>query len=865
MSKILLVDGYSILNRGFYALPLLSDKNGVYTNAILGFMNILFKVMDDERPDYLAVALDCHAPTFRHKMFAEYKGTRKPMPEELRMQLPIIREILTSMDILWIEKEGYEADDILGTIAKHSEAEGLEVTLLSGDRDLLQIASDKIKISIPKTAQGKTDIHNYYAADVKAEYGVTPLEFIDVKALQGDTSDNIPGVTKVGEKTAQALIGEYHSLENIYDNIDKITKPALKNNLTNDKEKAFLSRTLATIEVNAPIDFTVDKAKIRPFINERSTEILLKYSLKSVITKAGTVGSEPAENAFSVPAHTTDYKIITDFNESCRIIEDVKKATLSGTVLVKNRGIAVSLKSGNYFLEFYGMFTAEYVKDTYFSDNQPVNIATYRIKDLYPVVGQYREGLQDIEILSYLIDPVKGDYPISFLSERYGERLREEDKVTSKDPVYYAVSASEEAFLLVDGLKDKVKSLGMEELYYKIELPLSYVLYSMEQEGIYVEKERLKEYGEHLKEGITALESDIYNLAGCEFNINSPKQLGEILFEKLGLPGGKKTKTGYSTAADVLDKLASEHEIVSKILEYRTLSKLKSTYADALSGFIAEDNRIHARFNQTVTATGRLSSDKPNLQNIPIRTELGRELRKVFLPREGYTFIDADYSQIELRLMAHMSGDEGLIQAFKDRADIHRSTASRVFNVPYDEVTSDERRRAKAVNFGIIYGISAFGLSQDIGTDVSEAKRYIEDYFKTYPAVKVYLDKTVSGAKETGFTATLYNRLRPIPELKDSNFNVRSFGERVAMNAPIQGTAADIMKIAMIGIFEELKARGLESKLLIQVHDEVLIEAKIGEENAVMEILKDRMENAVSLSVPLEIDIHKGDSWFDAK
>ncbi len=864
MSKILLVDGYSMLNRGFYALPLLSDKNGIYTNAILGFMNILFKVMEDERPDYLTVALDCHAPTFRHEMFREYKGTRKAMPEELRMQLPIIREVLSAMDIRWVEKEGFEADDILGTLAKRAEKEGLDVTLLSGDRDLLQIAGDKIKISIPKTVGGKTEVFNYYAADVEREYGVTPAEFIDVKALQGDTSDNIPGVTKVGEKTAQGLISEYHSLENLYENIDRITKPALKNNLINDREMAFLSRKLATIDTDAPVTLDLDVSRADNLINERSTEILLKYSLKSVISKAGALASRGTESPVSVQKYETSYRTVNDFNESCSILEGLESRGLKGLFLVHERGLAVSSETGNFFLEFYGLFTEDYVRDTYFAGKDIGETATYSVKELYPLIGDYREGITDIEILAYLIDPVKGDYPVSYLSERYGERLREDDKVTIKDPVYHAVSAAEESFLLAQSLRQRVRDLGMEDLYLKIEMPLSYVLYSMEREGIYVDRKGLKDYGDSLVKGIESLEADIFRLADTEFNINSPKQLGEILFEKMGLPGGKKTKTGYSTAAEVLEKL-SDHEIVSKILEYRTLTKLKSTYADALAGFIAEDGRIHARFNQTVTATGRLSSDRPNLQNIPIRTELGRELRKVFLPREGYSFIDADYSQIELRLMAHMSGDEGLIQAFKDRADIHRSTASKVFNIPYDQVTSDERRRAKAVNFGIIYGISPFGLSKDIGTDVSVAKKYIDDYFLTYPAVKAYLDQTVAGAKDTGYTATLYGRLRPVPELKDPNFNVRSFGERVAMNAPIQGTAADIMKIAMIGIYRELKKRGLASRLLLQVHDEVLIETKNGEEEEVYEILKDRMENAVKLSVPLEIDIHRGDSWFDAK
>ncbi len=863
MGKILLTDGYSILNRGFYALPLLSDKNGTYTNAILGFFNILFRVMEDERPDYLAVALDCHAPTFRHGLFSEYKGTRKAMPEELKMQLPIIREILTSMGITWIEKEGYEADDILGTIARRSEKEGLEVKLLSGDRDLLQIATDHTEILIPKTQGGKTEIHRYFASDVVKEYGVTPTEFIEVKALQGDSSDNIPGVKGVGPKSAEELIRTYHDLESLYEHIDEITKKAKKANLIECKETAFLSRTLATIEVNAPIDFDLKKAKVNSFINEKSTEILLSYSLKSVISKAEALADgDSTEKGVSASRYESKYEFIEDFNDSCKVLERISKEKLTGLCLVPSKGIAVSFEDVNYFLSFYGMFTREYAFDTYFKGLN-ANIVTSGIKELYPLIGPYKEGMHDVKILAYLLDPVKGDYPVSYLSVKYGARLREEEK-NIKDDVLLAIANAEESRLLFDELLKMVKGLNMERLYHDIEMPLSYVLYSMEQDGILLDTQRLKEYSDTLSLSINDLEAKIYELADEKFNINSPKQLGEILFGKLGLPGGKKTKTGYSTSAEVLDSL-SDQLIVRSVLEYRTLSKLKSTYADALPQFVASDGRIHTRFNQTVTATGRLSSDKPNLQNIPIRTEEGRELRKVFLPKPGFVFIDADYSQIELRLMAHMSGDEHLINAFLEDRDIHRSTAARVFNIPFEEVTDLERRRAKAVNFGIIYGISSFGLAKDIGTDVKVAKKYIEDYFATYPSVKRYLDETVKGAKDTGMTVTEYGRIRPIPELKDANYMTRQFGERVAMNAPIQGTAADIMKIAMIGIFNRLRSENLESRLIVQVHDEVLIETKIGEENAVIKILHDEMENAARLSVPLKIDVHKGDSWYDAK
>ena len=863
--KLLLVDGNSILNRGFYGLPLLSDKNGVYTNAVLGFLNILFKVTEDERPDYLTVAFDVHAPTFRHKMYDAYKGTRKPMPEELKMQLPIIREVLSSMRVRIVEMAGYEADDLLGTLAKKAEKEGLEVTLLSGDRDLLQIASEHIKISIPKTTGGKTETFNYFTDDVVHEYGVTPIEFIEVKALQGDSSDNIPGVSKVGPKTATELIATYHTLENLYDHIDEITKKALHENLVNDKEMAFFSRTLSRIETSAPVELDLESARFKNLLNPDSMEVLLKYSLKSIINKLENMGGSEASEVKENRLENFNYETIEDFNRTEEILKKLASAKTVG-IAAADTGVAISFADITYFIRLYGFVTADYLKEAIGNAlKSDTTVTTIGIKDSYAYLGDYRPGFEDCEILAYLIDPLKGEYPLTYLSERYLTKFFGDEKELLNNPEKYAAIKASVSLELFKVLEQEVADLNMLKLYREIEMPLSFVLYSMEKEGVLVDRNALKEYSSKLKEGIDSLEKKIYEQAGEEFNINSPKQLGEILFGKLQLPGGKKTKSGYSTAADVLEKLSAEYPIVNDILEYRMLSKLNSTYAEGLQNFIGEDGRIHAHFNQTITATGRLSSTDPNLQNIPVRTELGRELRKVFYPKEGFTFVDADYSQIELRLMAHMSGDEKMIEAFREGRDIHRSTASHVFNIPFDEVTSEQRRSAKAVNFGIIYGISDFGLSRDIGIDMKSAKKYKEDYFNNFPKIKQYLDDTVARAKEDGYTVTLFNRRRPIPELKSSNFMQRSFGERVAMNAPLQGTAADIMKIAMINIFNKLREENLESKMLIQVHDEVLIETKLSEKEQVINIVSDEMQKAASLSVELLAEAHDGATWYDAK
>ncbi len=857
--KILLVDGNSILNRAFFALPLLSSRDGIYTNAVLGFLNILFKEIDEEQPDFLTVAFDVHAPTFRHEMYKEYKGNRKPMADELKMQLPIIREVLSSMNVNIVEMAGYEADDLLGTLAKKSESLGYDVKLLSGDRDLLQIATDKIEIIIPKTQKGKTENHRYFAKDVCEEYSVTPAEFIDVKALQGDSSDNIPGVPKVGEKTAQSLISTYHSLENLYENVDEITKKVLHENLVTFKEQAFFSRTLATIEINAPIEPDFEKSVVTGLCNKNSEEVFRKYSLNGPLKKLESYAGD-----VSVSVLKPEYEIVEDFNEAVNVLsmlKSVKKIGLSEC----EKGLAVCIDEKCFFLSYYGFITREYLKkEVGRLLNKDANVYTISIKSVYDFIGEYRPGFQDAEILAYLIDPNKGSYPVTYLCDTFLSKYYGTEADFKDDSVGLCALKAITAEELTKVLSEKIKDCNEESLYENIEMPLSFVLYSMEKEGVLCDREALKKFSLMLTDKMTGIEASIYEAAGEKFNINSPKQLAEVLFEKLKLPGGKKTKSGYSTAADVLEGLKDKYPIVSDILEFRMLSKLKSTYAEGLQDCIGEDGRIHTHFNQTITATGRISSTDPNLQNIPIRTELGSKLREVFYPKEGYTFVDADYSQIELRLMAHMSGDETMIEAFNTGKDIHRSTAATVFGKSFDEVTDLERRRAKAVNFGIIYGISAYGLSKDIGIEPKEADKYINDYFEKYPKIREYLDKTIDGARENGYTLTLFNRRRPITDINSSNHMLKKASERIAMNAPIQGTAADIMKIAMINIFKRLKGEGLESKLLLQVHDEVLIECKLSEKETVMKLVKDEMEKAATLSVSLTAECKEGKNWYEA-
>lgn len=880
MKKLVLIDGHSILNRAFYGVPDLSNSAGLHTNAIYGFLNIMFKILEEEQPDYLAVAFDVHAPTFRHEIYQAYKGTRKPMPEELREQVPVMKEVLTAMGIRIMEKPGLEADDILGTLAKRAEKAGMAVSLVSGDRDLLQIATDRIKIRIPKTKGGKTEIEDYFAADVEAKYQVNPIQFIDLKALMGDTADNIPGVPKVGEKTATELMVLFGSLDNIYAHVEEITKKAVRESLTANKNLADLSKTLATIKVDSPFEFDFEDAALKDFYTEEAYVLFKKLEFKNFLAKF--------EKGVSNDSITKGFQVVEDLSEAESIFESVlldKEKEAGFAILRENdrngfAGIALSPSGENsYFLKCSGFLTEEYLKDKMRGLAKECRLACADIKSSYDVLEcDDTERFFDIILGAYLLNPLKNDYTTADVAnEQLGLLIPERGQCFGKASLLeaseekpgefgeYACFLAYVSRMAAPVLRGKLEEAGMLDLMMQVEMPLTYVLYDMEKEGVLVKPEELKAYGETLAGRISELEQQIYEGAGEEFNINSPKQLGEILFDKLGLPGGKKTKTGYSTAADVLEKLAVDYPLVADVLEYRGLAKLKSTYADGLAAYIGEDKRIHTTFNQTITATGRISSTEPNLQNIPMRTELGRKIRKVFVPKQGCCFTDADYSQIELRLLAHMSEDEQLINAYRMHADIHRSTASQVFHIPFDEVTDLQRRNAKAVNFGIVYGISSFGLSQDLSITRKEAAEYIEQYFATYPGVKRFLDRSVSDAKNKGYVTTMFGRRRPVPELSSSNFMQRSFGERVAMNSPIQGTAADIIKLAMIRVHRRLKEEELKSRLILQIHDELLIETFENEKEQVKRILEEEMVHAAELSVKLEIDLHTGYDWYEAK
>lgn len=891
--KLILIDGHSILNRAFFGIPDLTNSEGIHTNAMYGFLNIMFKFIDEEKPDYITVAFDLSEPTFRHKAYEAYKGTRKPMAPELKQQVPLIKELLRMMNITVIEKAGYEADDIIGTIAKRSAAAGIDVSVISGDRDLLQLAEEKIQIRIPKTKKGVTEVENYYPEDVVALYGVTPLEFIDMKALMGDTSDNIPGAPGVGPKTASAIIQKYHSVDNVLAHLDELKPPKAQKSITENAEQVKMSRFLAEININVPLDYNIENAEIGDFYNPASYELFKKYNFKTMLKRFDKdMTAAPKADALK------DIVVIQELGDSENIIKKACEVINNGGNLglsiiheekcIYGLGICLSEKE-TYFIIKQGFITDEYLKDAVqklgvLSDtNKKRQIRVFDLKEIlwaFEKDGNLKisqEAFVDVSIASYLLKPNDENYEpeqiaLQYLnitfpskSELFGKAGVQEMLMTKLDELAeYACESAYVSLFSADLILKELENENMTELFANIEMPLVFVLYDMQKEGVRVDKEGLKSYGEVLGNRIQVLEKEIYDEAGEEFNINSPKQLGVILFEKMNMPYKKKTKSGYSTAADVLDKLAPEYPFVKKILEYRQLAKLKSTYADGLAAYISEDGRIHGKFNQTITATGRISSTEPNLQNIPIRMELGRQIRKVFIPKEGCVFLDADYSQIELRIMAHMSKDEKLIEAYNMAEDIHRITASQVFGVPFDEVTDLQRRNAKAVNFGIIYGISSFGLSQDLSISRKEASDYIEQYFKTYPKIKGYIDSMVEDAKKTGYSLTMFNRRRPIPELKSSNFMQRSFGERVAMNAPIQGTAADIIKLAMIRVYDALKKGGYKSKLLLQIHDELLVETYLDEIEDVKKIIEDGMKNAVKLSVPLEIDMKQGNNWLEA-
>ena len=868
--KILLIDGHSILNRAFYGLPDLTNAEGKHTGAVYGFLNILFRILEEEKPQYLTVAFDLHEPTFRHKMYEAYKGTRKPMPEELREQVPLMKEMLTAMGIKIVSKAGYEADDLLGTLAVRSEKEGMDVTILSGDRDLLQLATEKVMIRLPKTSRGKTTIENFHAAEVLEKYQVTPPQIIELKALMGDSADNIPGIPGVGEKTATKMIVEFGTIENAYVHLEEIKPNKARESLREHYDLAELSKALATINTESPLEYVYEEARLGNLYTPEAYQLCKQLEFKNLLSRFDV----------AAPANKIEdgFRIITSKREAEEIFAKAEKAQTTGTVLFKDMenvlplfadqaglggiGLCFSneagfcIKTGN---DISGEWLLEKLADVAEATD---TFSMFHLKESMDQIKIRKpENCFDVSVAAYLLNPLKNNYTWEDVAREHLDLMVDEKADQEIKACYEAYTN----YASVEVLSRKLADTKMDTLFREIEMPLVFTLFDMEQNGIRVEAEALKQYGNQLAGKIGDLEKEIYEEAGETFNINSPKQLGVVLFENMKLPGGRKTKTGYSTAADVLEKLAPEHPVVAKILEYRQYTKLKSTYADGLANYIQDDGRIHGKFNQTITATGRISSTEPNLQNIPVRMELGRLIRKVFIPEDGYRFVDADYSQIELRVLAHCSGDEHLIRAYKEQSDIHRITASQVFHIPFDEVTPQQRRNAKAVNFGIVYGISSFGLSQDLSITRKEAAKYIDDYFATYPGIKTFLDDTVAHAKEMGYVVTLFGRRRPVPELSSSNFMQRSFGERVAMNSPIQGAAADIIKIAMIRVNQKLKKQKMKSRLVLQVHDELLIEAYEPELEAVQKILKEEMEHAAKLKVPLEIDMHTGVNWYEAK
>ena len=876
MNKLLLIDGNSIMNRAFYGIPDMTTNDGRHTNAIYGFLNIILKVIEEEQATHICVAFDLKKKTFRHEMYEAYKGTRKGMPEELHEQMPRIKEILQAMHIRIVEQEGFEADDLIGTLSKKGEREGFAVTILSGDRDLLQLATDTVLVRIPKTKHGKTEVEDYYAKNVVETYGVTPLIFIDMKGLMGDTSDNIPGVPGIGEKTAAKLLAEYGDLDGVYAAVDSMKASKMKQNLIENKDLAYLSKTLATIKLDCPIPFEFSEATYHDPFNAEAYTLFEDLELKSFYKRFSVEKKE------ELTFETVLIDEIDGYNALLAKLQKAKEVsfawiTQDGEAL----GVAVCMDLEHVYLIRFMMFITEaMVADNLLalSRDYQVQLACMHVKKLLSFLDFHEEdAVFDAGLAAYLLQPNQSEYEYDTLAKVYLDvTLPSEKEVLGKEKLGYFSFEDEKVqkwmayqaivpYKIKSVLREKLKKTGMESLYDEMELPCLYALYEMEKNGIRVDGEALHQYGKKLRTRIEELTAEIHAMAGEEFNINSPKKLGEILFEKLGLKNGKKTKTGYSTSAEVLEKLKNAHPIIPKILEYRQLTKLNSTYAEGLAGYIRADGRIHGKFHQTVTVTGRISSADPNLQNIPTRMPLGREIRKVFIPEEGSVFVDADYSQIELRVLAHMSGDAALIAAYQADEDIHAITASQVFDVPLDQVDSTLRRKAKAVNFGIVYGISSFGLGQDLDISRKEAEGYIEKYFATYGKVKEFLDRTVEDAKKNGYTVTMFGRRRPIPELASSNFMTRSFGERAAMNAPVQGTAADIIKIAMVRVNRRLKEEHLQSKLVLQIHDELIIETKKEEVEIVQKILVQEMMHAADLAVPLLVDANVGDSWYDAK
>ena len=911
MSKLVLIDGNSILNRAFYGImgsKMLTTKDGKYTNAVYGFLAILFKVLDDIKPDYIAVAFDLKAPTARHKMYEGYKANRKGMPNELAEQMPIVKEILTDMNITIIEKETYEADDILGTLSKTAEKKGIDVVIVSGDRDTFQLASNKVTIRIPHTKVGKTEVDYFDEEAIVEKYGIKPKQLIEVKGLMGDTSDNIPGVSGIGEKTALELIKKYKTIDGLYKAIDEKKddlKPKTKEKLVNDKEMAYLSRTLGTINREVPLDNKIEDLKIKEWNKEKVTEkfkelnfnrFMERFNLKEESAESG--GIDLSKDLFKTKNIAVSNKYIEDvikkikeskklifsiLKEKCEDTEKIisKKITcISIYIEAENTVFSVSVNNEQQFVQVF--------KEIF--ESKDIQKYGHDLGEDYVILKQLGITMNsicyDTKISAYDLNPTDSKYTIENLSiqylnlfldeylEKHGvskQQNRQLDLFTGieEENNYDRIKNDLYSYLIqkiAEVTHKKLEEENLLDLFNNIEMPLVKVLGEMQFNGMPIDKDELIEFGSKLKEQIESLKQDIYMSVGEEFNINSTQQLGKILFEKLKLPVYKKTKTGYSTDSDILEKLLQEHPVIEKILEYRSLVKLNSTYVEGLIPYInAKTQRIHSYFHQTITATGRISSTEPNLQNIPTRVEQGKQIRKAFNTKDGRIFIDADYSQIELRVLAHISKDEHMIDAFKNNEDIHKQAASKVLGIPIEKVTKEQRSEAKAVNFGIVYGISDYGLAQQLGISNKKAKEYIKQYLEKYSGVKAFMDNIVEKAKEDGYVETLFHRRRYIPELKSNNYMIRQFGSRAAMNTPIQGTAADIMKIAMINVYNKLQEENLDAKLVLQIHDELIIECNEKIKEKVKEILQDCMENAAKLDVPLNVETSEATSWYDVK
>ena len=866
MKKLLILDSNSILNRAFYGVRYLSAKDGTPTNAIYGFLNILLKLIKEQEPDYICAAFDVKAPTFRHKQYEGYKAQRKPMPEGLAAQMPLAKDVLRAMGVTILEKEGYEADDIIGTVARLCEESEISCFIATGDKDDLQLASDKTKVILTVTKSGYNETIIYDDKGVKEKYHVTPTEFIDVKALMGDPSDNIPGVKGVGEKTAMSLIEKHHSIEYIYENIDDIgLKGAMLQKMKDGREMAFMSKELATINRNTPIEFNAEKCVFDGFENNGELyEILKRLELNSIIKKLDLSGGDNVkenEDIFKDFSYQVGDKNMISGDKVTVVLDFDGDNISSGAVGAGNNAVVLNEQD-----DIKELLEDDSIAKVMFDVKEAIVKLNGRI--------DIKNISDDTAIAAYLVDPAKNEYTIEKLASEYFGTVIEKPEVkqlsllddVETDRSEYLAKCAVALGVLNERIGDKIKENGQEKLYHEVELPLVTVLAHLEINGFLVDDNQLKEFADKLGEKIDALTNEIYMLAGEEFNINSPKQLGVILFEKLELKPVKKTKTGYATNADVLEKLRDKHPIVNFIMEYRQLAKLKSTYCDGLRAVVNPNtHRIHSVFTQTVTVTGRLSSTEPNLQNIPTRTELGREIRKMFVAKEGYVLVDADYSQIELRVLAHIANDETMINAFRNNEDIHAVTASQVLGIPLEDVTKEQRSSAKAVNFGIVYGIGEFSLAQDLHISVKEAKAYIESYLEKYHGVRNYMESIKEQAKKDGYVKTMLNRIRYIPELKSPNYNIRQFGERVALNTPIQGTAADIIKLAMVRVDNRLINEGLKSKLILQVHDELIVEAHKDEVDKVKQILSEEMQSAMELNVPLKVDMSTGHSWYDAK